>query len=194
MLKFQLKFALSCSGFFSLCTRPRRCGPTQMGISFTWLSMIQNHHILFSIINTGNTNVLPSRHIYNTTRILWNHIIFPNWWHLTFCLKNAILYILWVSLIANEFSSSLLPVPSVKLIWTSYYTNMLDFNFTGMCKELLVEGSLPYKHMKESIQWKAMGIQERNTAKYSGFSSAWPEGPQFSQHLWEGYFERLCWK
>lgn len=120
--------------------------------------------------------------------------LFPNWWHLTFCLKNTLLYILWVSLVASEFSSSLFPVPSVNLIFTTYYTNMLHFNFTGMCKELLVEGSLPYKHVKESIQWKAIGIQEGNTAKYSGFSSAWPEASQFSQYLWEEHFERLCWK
>lgn len=120
--------------------------------------------------------------------------LFPKWWHLAFCLKNALLYILRVSFIANEFSSSLLPVLSVNLTCTSYYTNTLHFNFTGMCKELLVEGSLLYKHMKESIQWKGVGIQEGNTAKYNGFSSAWPEGSQFSQHLWEGHFERLCWK
>lgn len=49
---------------------------------------------------------------------------------------------------------------------------MVHLNFTGMCKELLVEGSLLYKHMKESIQWKSVGILEDNTAKYSGFSSA----------------------
>lgn len=123
--------------------------------------------------------------------IIW---LFPNWWHLTFCLKNALIYFLWVSLIANEFSSSLLPVQSVSLICTSYHTNMLHFNFTGMYKELLVGGSFSYKHMKENIQWKAIGIQERNTVNHSGFSSVWPEGSQFSQHLWEGHFERWCWK
>lgn len=74
--------------------------------------------------------------------------LLPNRWCLTFCLKNALLYIPWVSLVSSDFSSSLLPVLSVNLICTSYYTDTLHFNFTGMCKELLVGGSLSCKRRK----------------------------------------------
>lgn len=41
-------------------------------------------------------------------------------------------------------SSPLLPVQSVNLICTSYYTDTLHVNFTGMCNQVSVGGILPY--------------------------------------------------